>query len=174
MTWPSGPTIFDGEEAIDAAAGAEVEDGLAGLEGGDGGGVAAAEGDVGDGSGEVVDAGIGVHLGDANDLDRAVGVVGAAATRGFGFVGATTGGRGRRRAATAAGVGEGQQFDGFEDGAHAVAVGSGDLLADVLVGGGGHGGTPSHRIFTMAWVLSYNYDVAAVNGRLRQNGNGTA
>src|SRR6185312_2991856 len=59
------------EEAIDAAAGAEVEHCFAGLKGSDGGGVAAAKRHVCDSCGEVIDAALGVHFRAAHDLDVA-------------------------------------------------------------------------------------------------------
>src|SRR5690606_14921175 len=95
-----------GEEAVDAAAGAEVEDDLAAFERGDGGGVAAAEGDIGDGGAEVADIGVLVELRDVGDG----GLVGFAAAAGVA-------GRG-----VAAGVGAGDDLDRFSRGGRAAGI----------------------------------------------------
>ena len=70
-----------GEEAVDAAAGAEVEHHLAGLERGDGRGIAAAERHVGDRRRELGCVRVGIELRDVGELDL-VGA-GVAATAGL-------------------------------------------------------------------------------------------
>src|SRR6185312_1026541 len=124
------------EEAIDAAAGAEVEHCFAGLKGSDGGGVAAAKRHVCDGCGEVIDATLGVHFGDAHDLDVTLNCCATAITAsGCVTGGSATGIGGGAGYATARG--HGQRFDAFEDGPDAVGVGPGNLGADVF-GGASH------------------------------------
>lgn len=147
---------FGGQEAIDATPGAEVKDDLAGLEGGNGGRVAAAEGDICDRGGEVGDVGVAIELGDSADDDVVGGRGIAAAARGGLLDGSWR--------ATPVGFDDGERFGGFgalEDGLDAAAVGASDLFADFVGRWSWHG----NLLGVAQVIVIFRYRVVNANFR---------